>query len=133
MDNNSILNQSQNIYGQPLQKCSCNPLTGWYRDGSCRTDSSDFGQHSVCCIINEAFLRYSKAQGNDLSTPIPQYGFEGLKVGDKWCICSKRWKQAYEDGMAPLVVMEATEISTLKEIDFEILEAHSFKGNGFSK
>ena len=118
--------QSKNIFGEPLHLCSCNPITGWYRDGSCRTDSSDYGQHSVCCIMTEAFLRYSKAQGNDLSTPMPQYNFPGLRAGDHWCLCAPRWKEAYDDGMAPLVNLEATEVSTLKIVDLEILQQFDY-------
>ncbi|AAQ00250.1 MULTISPECIES: DUF2237 family protein [Prochlorococcus] len=119
--------KSKNVLGEPLQQCSCNPITGWYRDGSCKTDSSDVGKHSICCVVSEAFLRYSKAQGNDLSTPIPQFDFPGLKDGDHWCLCALRWKQAYDDGMAPWVRLEATEISTLEIIDIEVLRKHSYQ------
>ena len=116
-----------NVLGKTLEICSCSTMTGWYRDGSCKTDMSDYGRHTVCCIVTEAFLRYSKAQGNDLSTPMPQYGFNGLKEGDFWCLCAARWKQAYEDGMAPLVCLEATEMSTLNIIGIEILLQNSYK------
>ncbi len=129
MEENINVIQAKNVFGQALKKCSCEPLTGWFRDGSCRTDSSDHGIHTVCCVMTDSFLRYSKAQGNDLSTPAPQYGFGGLKVGDHWCLCAQRWKEAYDDGMAPLVRMEATEISTLKYIDFDILSKHSFSSH----
>ncbi len=117
--------KSRNVFGAQLQSCSCEPLTGWYRDGSCKTAPNDYGQHTVCCVVTDAFLRYSKAQGNDLSTPMPEYGFEGLKEGDHWCLCARRWKQAYEDGLAPLVRLEATEISTLEIIDFQVLKEYS--------
>nr|WP_320667378.1 DUF2237 domain-containing protein [Prochlorococcus sp. MIT 1307] len=110
-----------NVLGEPLQLCSCKPMTGWYRDGFCKTDSYDIGQHTVCCVITESFLTYSKAQGNDLSTPSPEYGFPGLKAGDHWCLCAPRWKQAYEDGMAPLVRLKSTEISALAVIGIEVL------------
>ncbi len=116
-----------NVLGEPLNLCSCNPKTGWYRDGFCSTDNSDLGKHTVCCVVTEAFLRYSKAQGNDLSTPIPEFGFVGLQPGDHWCLCAPRWKQAYEDGMAPLVCLDATEISTLQIIGIEVLLEHAFK------
>ena len=89
----------KNVLGTELKSCSCSPMTGWYRDGSCRTDISDQGMHTVCAVITEQFLSYSKAQGNDLSTP--QIGFPGLKKGDHWCLCAPRWKEAFEDGMAP--------------------------------
>ena len=116
---------SLNVLGEPLKVCNCNPFTGWYRDGFCKTDSSDIGEHTVCCIVTDSFLNYSKALGNDLTTPIPEYNFPGLKEGDQWCLCAPRWKQAYEDGMAPLVSLQATEISALKTIGIEILMKYS--------
>ena len=112
----------KNVLGTVLQSCNCNPITGWYRDGFCKSDFNDFGMHTVCAVITESFLTYSKAQGNDLTTPMPQYNFPGLKTGDHWCLCAPRWKEAYEDGMAPLVNLEATEASTLKVVDLEILK-----------
>ena len=116
-----------NILGEPLQICSCDPLTGWYRDGFCKTDNSDIGQHTVCCVMTQSFLTYSKAQGNDLTTAMLEYGFSGLKPGDNWCLCAPRWKQAYEDGMAPLVRLEATEIGALGIIGIELLMQYAFK------
>ena len=116
-----------NILGEPLQICSCDPLTGWYRDGFCKTDNSDIGQHTVCCVMTQSFLTYSKAQGNDLITAMLEYGFSGLKPGDHWCLCAPRWKQAYEDGMAPLVRLEATEIGALGIIGIELLMQYAFK------
>ena len=77
-----------NVLGEPLVVCGCAPMTGWYRDGSCRTDAADLGRHTVCCVVNDAFLSYSKAQGNDLSTPVPAFDFPGLKAGDHWCVCA---------------------------------------------
>ncbi len=115
-----------NVLGEPLHICSCKPMTGWYRDGFCKTDTSDIGQHTVCCVMTESFLTYSKAQGNDLTTPSPEYGFEGLKAGDHWCLCAPRWKQAYEDGMAPLVCLESTEIGALQIIGIELLLKHAY-------
>ncbi len=115
-----------NVLGKPIKICSCNPKTGWYRDGFCKTDSSDLGQHTVCCVVTEAFLTYSRAQGNDLTTPIPEFNFPGLKAGDHWCLCAARWKQAYEDGMAPLVNLESTEISTLAIIGLEVLLKYAY-------
>jgi uncharacterized protein (DUF2237 family) len=114
-----------NVLGEPLQLCGCEPMTGWYRDGSCRTDPSDLGRHTVCCVVDENFLSYSRAQGNDLSTPAPQYGFPGLQPGDHWCVCAARWLEAYEDGMAPPVRLEACEQSTLELIPLEVLQGHA--------
>jgi uncharacterized protein (DUF2237 family) len=117
-----------NVLGQPLALCGCSPMTGWFRDGHCRTEASDLGQHSVCCVMTEAFLSYSKAQGNDLSTPVPAFGFPGLQPGDHWCVCAPRWKQAYDDGMAPLVRLEATEQSTLQVVPLAVLKEHAYQG-----
>jgi uncharacterized protein (DUF2237 family) len=100
-------------------------MTGWFRDGSCRTNPADVGLHTVCCVVNEAFLAYTKAQGNDLSAPAPAYGFPGLKTGDHWCVCASRWLEAYQDGMAPPVVLAACEQATLLLIPLEVLQAHS--------
>jgi uncharacterized protein (DUF2237 family) len=119
-----------NVLGGPLQSCGCAPVTGWYRDGFCRTDPSDLGRHTVCCVVNEAFLTYSRAQGNDLSTPAPAYRFPGLKPGDHWCVCARRWLQAYDDGMAPPVRLEASERSTLEVIPLEVLQKHAHQGIG---
>ena len=109
----------RNVLGTELKSCSCDPMTGWYRDGLCKTDINDQGMHTVCAIMTNQFLTYSQAQGNDLSSP--QRGFPGLKQGDHWCLCAPRWKQAFDDGVAPLVNLEATEASTLKIIELEIL------------
>ena len=114
----------KNVLGTELKSCSCSPMTGWYRDGTCRTDSSDRGMHTVCAVMTERFLTYSKAQGNDLSSP--QVGFPGLKEGDRWCLCAPRWKEAFDDGMAPLVDLEATEESTLQIIKIETLNQFSY-------
>lgn len=114
-----------NVLGKPLATCSCTPMTGWFRDGSCRSDPGDLGRHTVCCVVTEAFLRYSQAQGNDLTTPVPAYEFPGLKPGDHWCVCAARWLEAHDDGMAPPVRLEATEISTLQLIPLELLKQHA--------
>ncbi len=119
--------QFKNVLGTELQLCNCNPMTGWFRDGSCKTDPSDLGMHTVCAVMTESFLSYTKAQGNDLSTPLPQLNFLGLKAGDHWCLCAPRWKEAFEDGMAPLVNLEATEVSTLKVVDLEILMKFDYR------
>ena len=115
----------KNVLGSALKSCSCNPMTGWYRDGRCQTDATDMGMHTVCAVMTEQFLSYSKAQGNDLSTP--QMGFPGLKEGDKWCLCAPRWKEAYQDGMAPSIDLEATEESTLNIIAIEILKEFAYR------
>jgi uncharacterized protein (DUF2237 family) len=117
--------EARNVLGGTLQECSCQPLTGWFRDGLCRTDPSDLGRHTVCCVVNESFLSYTRAQGNDLSTPAPTWGFPGLRPGDHWCICAARWLEAYEDGVAPPVRLEACEISTLEVIPLEVLQGHA--------
>jgi len=117
--------QARNVLGEPLAVCGCRPMTGWFRDGSCRSDPSDRGRHTVCCEVSEAFLSYSRAQGNDLSTPMPAYHFPGLRPGDRWCVCASRWLQAYQDGMAPPVVLEACEASSLAVIPLEILRRHA--------
>ncbi len=117
----------KNVLGTDLQPCNCSIMTGWYRDGSCKTDPTDMGMHTVCAVMTDRFLTYSKAQGNDLSTPMPQYNFPGLKAGDHWCLCAPRWNQAYEDGMAPLVNLEATELSTLQVVGLEVLQQFDYR------
>ena len=119
--------KSKNVLGTELESCNCDPMTGWYRDGSCKTDPTDVGMHTVCAVVTESFLSYSKAQGNNLSTPIPEFDFPGLQEGDHWCLCASRWKEAYEDGMAPLVNLQATEISTLKVVDLQTLQKFDYQ------
>lgn len=114
---------SLNVYEEKLQPCCFEPLTGWYRDGHCNTDASDPGVHSVCILVTDEFLKYSKSVGNDLSTATPW--FSGLKAGDRWCLCAERWQEAFEAGMAPPVFMDGTHINTLEHARFEDLEAHS--------
>ncbi len=98
----------KNVFGEPLVACSDNPLTGFFRDGCCNTGPQDYGSHTVCVVMTDEFLTFSKAAGNDLSTPVPEYAFPGLKAGDRWCLCAARWQQAFEAGMAPRVVLAAT-------------------------
>ncbi|MEZ6118285.1 MAG: DUF2237 domain-containing protein [Pirellulaceae bacterium] len=114
---------AKNVLGTELQSCSTNPMTGYYRDGCCNTGAGDVGLHTVCSKMTAEFLQFSKAAGNDLSTPIPSYGFPGLKPGDWWCLCALRWKQALEAGCPPQVNLEATHISTLEFVDLEDLQA----------
>jgi len=116
----------KNVLGTKLQGCCQAPKTGFYRDGFCRTDPEDLGTHVVCAIMTEAFLSYTKSQGNDLSTPIPMYKFPGLKPGDKWCLCALRWKQAYTAGKAPEVVLEATHEKALEIVDFQCLLEYKY-------
>lgn len=114
--------ESKNIYGRDLITCSTDPVTGFYRDCKCNTGDDDQGMHTVCVELTSAFLDYSKSQGNDLSTPRPDFGFNGLKAGDHWCLCAGRWLDAYRDGMAPKVNLHATHEETLSVIPRHILE-----------
>jgi hypothetical protein len=113
---------AKNVLGGQLEPCSTDPMTGFYRDGCCHTGAGDFGVHVVCAEMTDAFLRYTRAQGNDLSTPMPMYNFPGLKPGDRWCLCASRWKEAYDDGVAPKVILEATHEAALKVVPFECLQ-----------
>lgn len=99
---------SMNVFGEKIAVCSKDPLTGFYRNGCCDSAPEDRGRHMVCAIMTEEFLEFSKSAGNDLSTPLPQYNFPGLNAGDRWCLCALRWKEAYDAGKAPKVVLEAT-------------------------
>ena len=113
--------ENLNIFGQPLIACSTNPITGFFRDGCCNTNEEDFGVHTVCIVATTEFLEFSKQVGNDLSTPLPQWGFQGLKEGDKWCLCADRFKEAYDNGKAPKVLLEATNEKTLEIVSMEVL------------
>jgi uncharacterized protein (DUF2237 family) len=115
----------RNVLGDPLIPCSTDPMTGFYRDGCCRSGDDDHGVHSVCCVMTDDFLAFSKAVGNDLSTPRPQWGFPGLNAGDRWCLCAARWRQADEAGMAPKVVLAATHVRTLDICELDRLRAHA--------
>ncbi len=114
-----------NVLGRPLQPCSQNPLTGWFRDGFCNTCAEDAGSHTICVRVSDEFLAWSKYLGNDLTTPVPQYGFPGLKDGDQWCLCASRFLQAHDEGVAPRVVLEATHARALELVPLEILRAHA--------
>lgn len=116
-----------NILGKPLIPCSMDPLTGYFRDGNCRTIEEDFGSHTVCAIVTDEFLEYSKKQGNDLSTPNPHFNFPGLKDGDRWCVCAMRWKEAFDAGVAPKIVADATSMHATKFIPKDILLKFSVK------
>ena len=118
---------NKNIFGEKLITCSNSPLTGFFRNGCCDTDNSDLGMHTVCVILSEEFLLFSKSKGNDLSTSVPEFGFTGLKAGDKWCLCALRWKEAFLNNLAPKVILEATNEKTLDVIKIEDLIKHSYK------
>ena len=124
---NEDISQSVNVFGQPLGICCTSPITGFYRDGFCNTGSSDYGTHVVCAIMTEDFLEFSKSKGNDLSSPNETYSFPGLKPGDKWCLCVLRWKEAFDAGKAPKVILEATHDKALKYVTIEDLISHAQK------
>ena len=113
-----------NVLGTPLETCSTDPMTGFFRDGYCNTNHLDHGTHVVCAIMTDEFLQFTQSHGNDLSTPRPEYQFPGLKAGDKWCLCVLRWKEAYDAGVAPPIKAKATHEKALDFIDKEILERH---------
>jgi len=116
---------ARNVLGQPLVACSLRPLTGFFRDGCCSTGPSDAGQHVVCAVVTTAFLAFSKARGNDLSTPRPEYRFPGLQPGDRWCLCALRWKEAFDAGQAPMVILEATHEAALRYVTLDDLLRHA--------
>ena len=111
-----------NIFGDKIEACCHDPVTGYFRDGFCNTDEHDFGSHVVCAEITEDFLIFSKAMGNDLSTPRPEFKFPGLKEGDRWCLCALRWKEAYDAGVAPRVYLESCHLNALSYVTKEQLE-----------
>lgn len=115
----------KNVLGQPLAACCYHPKTGFFRDGFCHTGPMDIGSHTVCAEMTESFLTYSKREGNDLSTPRPEFDFPGLKPGDRWCVCALRWKDAYDDGVAPPVILEACNQTVLDIIPLDVLKAHA--------
>lgn len=114
--------EATNVLGGKLSTCCTSPMTGFYRDGCCNTGAGDFGAHVVCAQMTEEFLSYTKAQGNDLSTPMPMYQFPGLKPGDRWCLCASRWKEAMDDGVAPPVDLEATHAAALEYVSLTELK-----------
>jgi uncharacterized protein (DUF2237 family) len=115
----------RNVFGERLLECCTRPLTGFYRDGNCNTGPEDFGVHTVCARVDAAFLEFSKAAGNDLSTPLPAFGFPGLKPGDCWCLCAARWKEAHDAGKAPRVRLAATHEATLEIVPLEVLKQYA--------
>ncbi len=117
----------KNIFGEPLQSCCSKPMTGYFRDGLCRTISDDTGTHTVCAIMTKDFLEFSALKGNDLITPMPYYQFPGLKEGDKWCLCVSRWIEAEKEGKAPKLILEATHEKTLEYTSIDTLIKYAYK------
>jgi hypothetical protein len=115
-------NHARNVLGTPLESCCTDPVTGFYRTGRCDTGREDRGLHIVCAEMTAGFLEFTKSRGNDLSTPVPQWGFPGLKPGDRWCLCVDRWREALEAGVAPPVVLESTHMSALEFVDLDDLQ-----------
>ena len=117
--------QDSNVLGEPLAPCGTRPMTGFFRDGSCRTCAQDAGVHTVCAEVTAEFLAFSKSRGNDLTTPRPEFGFPGLQPGDRWCLCAARWQEALDAGCAPRVVLTATHARTLEHVALDDLKRHA--------
>ena len=117
--------ESVNVLGEPLESCSDEPKTGFFRDGCCNTSMQDVGSHTVCAQVTAEFLAFSKSKGNDLSTPRPEFGFAGLRPGDRWCLCAGRWAEALEAGAAPRVYLLGTHQRALEIVSLEDLRAHA--------
>jgi uncharacterized protein (DUF2237 family) len=119
------IDESLNVFGEPLELCGADPVTGFLRDGKCNTCKEDSGSHTVCVEVTRAFLEFSRFRGNDLSTPMPEYNFPGLQPGDSWCLCAGRWLEAAENNMAPRVHLKRTHIRALDIVPFELLKKHA--------
>jgi uncharacterized protein len=119
------MDESLNVLGEPLELCGDDPVTGYYRDGKCNTCDEDRGSHTVCIEATREFLEYSRFRGNDLSTPVPEYGFKGLRPGDRWCLCAARWLEAHEARMAPRVHLSRTHIRALEVIPMATLKQYA--------
>lgn len=119
------MTNATNVLGTPLAPCCTSPMTGFYRDGSCNTGAGDMGVHVVCAQMTAEFLAFTKAQGNDLSTPMPDFQFPGLKPGDRWCLCAPRWQEALEAGVAPPVVLDATHAAAIEHVSLSDLKDHA--------
>jgi uncharacterized protein len=117
--------EERNVLGEPLESCGTDPVTGFYRDGSCSCGEEDLGLHAVCAVVTEEFLQHQRTVGNDLTTPIPEYGFPGLRPGDRWCVVAARWLQAYHDGVAAPVVLASTNERALEVIPLSVLKEHA--------
>jgi hypothetical protein len=118
-----------NVFGETIESCSDNPITGFFRDGCCNTSDQDAGSHTVCVEVTKDFLEFSRFRGNDLSTPIPEFQFPGLKPGDRWCLCAARWLEAHEAGMAPRVVLKSTHERALEIVPMKILRGFAIDLN----
>lgn len=123
------MDESINVFGEKLETCGENPKTGFYRDGKCNTCSDDVGSHTVCIEVSQKFLEYSRFRGNDLSTPVPEFNFEGLKPGNTWCLCASRWLEAEESNMAPRVHLKRTHIKALEIVPMELLKRYAIDLN----
>lgn len=121
------MSKARNVLNGPLQSCGTDPVTGFYRNGCCDTGGGDVGIHVACAEVTAEFLAFSVSRGNDLVTPVPHFGFPGLRPGDRWCLCVERWKEAYEAGVAPPVILEATHISALEFVTLEELQEHAVR------
>jgi len=119
------MSDAKNVLGEPLETCSEAPLTGFTRNGACETGPEDLGSHTVCAKVTQAFLDYSRSRGNDLVTPVPEFGFPGLKAGDRWCLCAARWKEALDAGCAPRVALRSTHARALEICDMADLKRHA--------
>jgi uncharacterized protein (DUF2237 family) len=119
------MSKAKNVLGEVLETCSDSPLTGFTRNGSCETGPSDLGSHTVCSRVTKEFLEYSKSKGNDLTTPVPEFDFPGLKPGDRWCLCAARWREALRAGCAPKVALRATHERALQVVGIEELKYHA--------
>lgn len=119
------IEESINVLGGPLKPCAFDPITGFYRNGCCDTGAEDRGAHTVCVRVTEEFLAFSRSRGNDLSTPRPEFGFPGLRPGDRWCLCAERWKEAWKAGVAPKVILTSTHRATLRHVPMEALLANA--------
>ena len=125
-----IMTENQkNVLDTNLEPCGIDPITGFYRDGYCNTGPGDLGTHTVCALVTDEFLEYSKSKGNDLSTPRPEFGFLGLKAGDRWCLCALRWEEARKAGCAPRIKLTSTNIKTLEIIELKYLKAYQIDLN----
>ncbi len=118
---------NKNVFGEDLTVCSADPLTGFYRNGCCETGPEDLGTHTVCAIMTEAFLSFTRSRGNDLSSPRPEFNFPGLKPGDRWCLCASRWREALEAGLAPPVFLEACHEKSLDFVALKDLVDHAYR------
>ena len=119
------MDEPLNVFGEPLEECGGKPVTGFFRDGKCNTCKEDTGSHTVCVEVSQAFLEFSRFRGNDLSTPMPQYNFQGLRPGDSWCLCAARWLEAAENDMAPKVFLKRTHIKALDIVPLKLLKQHA--------